>query len=160
MKVDAEIIEALNDVLTAELTAINQYFIHSKMCADWEYQRLAKTFREESMEEMQHAEKVIDRILYLDGIPNMQRYFAIKVGETVEEMHEVDLVIEKEHVDRLNKAISLCRDHTDNGSRTLLEGILADTEGAVDWIEAQQDQIRQMGIKNYLAQQVKDAGAA
>lgn len=155
MKVDAAIIEALNDVLTAELTAINQYFIHSKMCADWELQRLAKTFHAESIEEMQHADKVIDRILYLDGIPNMQRYYNVMVGETVQEMHEVDLKLEVSHVERLNKAITLCREHGDNGSRVLLEEILADTEGAVDWNEAQLDQIEQMGLQNYLAQQVK-----
>ena len=155
MKVDAAIIEALNDVLTAELTAINQYFIHYKMCADWNYDRLAKAFRDESMEEMQHADKVIDRILYLDGLPNMQRYGNVLVGENVKEMHEVDLQIEKTHVDRLNKAIVLCREKDDNGSRMLLEVILRDTEEAVDWIEAEQDQIAQMGIENYLAQQVK-----
>lgn len=155
MKVDAAIIEALNDVLTAELTAINQYFIHYKMCADWNYERLAKAFRDESMEEMQHADKVIDRILYLDGLPNMQRYGNVLVGEHVREMHDVDLQIEKTHVDRLNKAIVLCREHEDNGSRMLLEEILRDTEEAVDWIEAELDQIEQMGIENYLAQQVK-----
>ena len=155
MKVDAAIIEALNDVLTAESTAINQYFSHYKMCADWNYDRLAKAFRDESMEEMQHADKVIDRILYLDGLPNMQRYGNVLVGENVKEMHEVDLQIEKTHVDRLNKAIVLCREMDDNGSRMLLEEILRDTEEAVDWIEAEQDQIAQMGIENYLAQQVK-----
>ena len=158
MKVDSAGLDALNSVLTAELTAINQYFIHYKMCADWDYQRLADAFRKESLEEMQHADKVIDRVLYLDGIPNMQRYNAIRVGETVKEMHEVDLIIEVEHVDRLNKAIALCREHGDNGSRLLLEEILADTEEAVDWIEGQQDQIKQMGYENYLAQQVKMAG--
>ena len=141
MKVDAAILEALNEVLTAELTAINQYFIHSRMCGDWEYERLAKVFYEESLEEMKHA--------------NMQRYFNVLVGESVEEMHELDLKIETEHVDRLNKAILLCREHGDNGSRLVLEEILHDTEEAVDWIESQQDQIRQMGIENYLAQQVK-----
>ena len=158
MKVDASIIEALNDVLTAELTAINQYFIHAKMCADWEYERLAKKLYDESIDEMKHADKVIERILYLDGLPNMQRYFNVLVGENVEEMHEVDLKIEVAHVDRLNKAIALCREHGDNGSRVLLEEILEDTEEAVDWIEAQQDQIKQMGLENYLSQQVKKSG--
>ena len=156
MKVDAEIVEALNDVLTAELTAINQYFIHSKMCANWELKRLAKYFYDESIEEMQHADKVIDRILYLDGIPNMQRYFNVLVGENVKEMHEVDLKIEKAHVERLNKAIALCRENGDNGSRVILEEILTDTEHAVDWNEAQLDQIEKMGIENYLAQQIRE----
>ena len=158
MKVDAAIVEALNDVLTAELTAINQYFIHHKMCANWEYQRLAKLFYDESMEEMQHADKVIDRILYLDGVPNMQRYYNVRVGESVPEMHEVDLELERTHVDRLNKAIALCREHGDNGSRLMLEEILADTEEAVDWNEAQLDQIEKMGIENYLAQQIRPEG--
>jgi bacterioferritin len=158
MKVDAAIVEALNDVLTAELTAINQYFIHHKMCANWEYQRLAKLFYDESMEEMQHADKVIDRILYLDGVPNMQRYYNVRVGESVPEMHEVDLDLERTHVDRLNKAIVLCREHGDNGSRLMLEEILADTEEAVDWNEAQLDQIEKMGIENYLAQQIRPEG--
>jgi len=157
MKGDKDIIEALNDCLTAELTAINQYFIHSRMCADWEYQVLAKYFYDESIEEMKHADSLIERILYLDGIPNMQRYFSVKVGENVPEMHEVDLVLEKTHVDRLNNAIALTRERGDNGSRVLLEQILTDTEEAVDWIEAQQEQIEQMGLQNYLAQQVKGA---
>ena len=158
MKVDAAIVEALNDVLTAELTAINQYFIHHKMCANWEYQRLAKLFYDESMEEMQHADKVIDRILYLDGVPNMQRYFNVLVGENVKEMHEVDLKLETTHVERLNKAIVLCREHGDNGSRLMLEEILADTEEAVDWNEAQLEQIETMGIENYLSQQIRPEG--
>jgi len=155
MKVDAQIIEALNDVLTAELTAINQYFIHAKMCANWEFQRLAKIFHAESIEEMQHADKMIDRILYLDGVPNMQRYYNVMVGETVPEMHEVDLKLEETHVERLNKAIILCREKGDNGSRIILEEILRDTEDAVDWNEAQIDQIEKMGLENYLAQQIK-----
>ena len=157
MKVDAEIVEALNEVLTAELTAINQYFIHAKMCANWDYQRLAKALHDESIDEMKHADKMIDRILYLDGIPNMQRYGNVLVGENVKEMHELDLQIEKTHVDRLNRAIELCRSKDDNGSRMVLEEILEDTEEAVDWIEAQLDQIAQMGIENYLAQQVRSA---
>lgn len=157
MNGDQDVIEALNDCLTAELTAINQYFIHSRMCGNWGYQRLAKYFYDESIEEMKHADLLIERVLYLDGIPNMQRYYSIKVGETVPEMHEVDLEIEMAHVERLNTAIRLTRDKGDNGSRVLLEKILADTEDAVDWIEAQQDQIEQMGLQNYLSQQVKDA---
>ena len=155
MQGDPEIIEALNEVLTAELTAINQYYVHYKMCANWGYERLAHKKREESMDEMRDADKVIDRILYLDGLPNMQRYGNVLVGEHVKEMHEVDLQIEKTHVDRLNKAVALCREKGDNGSRMILEQILHDTEEAVDWIEAELEQIEQMGIENYLAQQVK-----
>src|SRR5690606_1184526 len=105
MKGDADVIEALNSVLTAELTAINQYFIHYKMCEDWGYQKLAKKKREESIEEMQHAEKVIARILFLDGIPNMQRLSPVRVGETAVEQHEVDLALELDAVTRLNAGI-------------------------------------------------------
>ena len=154
MKVDAEIIEALNDVLTAELTAINQYFIHSKMCADWEYQRLAKTFREESMEEMQHAEKVIDRILYLDGIPNMQRYFPVKVGEDAVEQHRLDLEVEYDAVKRLNAGIELCRKMSDNTTRQLLETILEQEEEGIDWLEAQLHIVETIGKERYLAEQL------
>lgn len=157
MKVDAVIIEALNEVLTAELTAINQYFIHHKMCENWEYKRLSKYFHDESMEEMRHADKVIERVLYLDGVPNMQRYANVLVGETVEEMHRVDLKIESEHVERLNRAIELCREKGDNGSRVMLEEILVDTEEAVDWNEAQLEQIENMGIENYLAEQMRES---
>jgi len=154
MKGDPQVIEALNDCLTAELTAINQYFVHAKMCANWGFDRLAKTFHAESIEEMKHADAIIDRILYLDGVPNMQRYNPVMVGETVPEMHEVDLKIEVAHAERLNKAIALCTEKGDHGSRTLLEPILKDTEDAVDWNEAQLGQIESMGVENYLSQQL------
>ncbi len=137
MKGNPDVIEALNEVLTAELTAINQYFIHAKMCENWGYQRLAKKKREESIEEMHHADKVLERVLYLDGTPNMQRLFPVGVGEDPIEQHRLDLALEVDAVERLNKAIALCRDKADNGSRELLEGILLNEEEGLDWLEAQ-----------------------
>ena len=154
MKGDAEVIEVLNEVLCAELTAINQYFIHAMMCDTWRFARLAKHMREESIGEMKHAEEVIDRILYLDGVPNMQKYMRVTVGKNVAEMHQFDLDLEKDAVGRLNPGIELCRAKGDNGSRLLLEKILHDEEGHVDWLEAQLLQIQTMGIQNYLAQQI------
>ncbi len=156
MKGDPNIIDFLNEVLTAELTAINQYFIHYKMCANWGYERLAESKKKESIEEMHDADKVIDRILFLDGIPNMQRLFPVTVGETVHEMHQLDLKLEQGAVARLNKGIALARDAGDNGTRHLLEEILTGEEHAIDHLEGQLDQISQMGIENYLAEQIKD----
>ncbi|MCB9588206.1 MAG: bacterioferritin [Polyangiaceae bacterium] len=154
MKGDSEIIDALNEVLTSELTAINQYFIHFRMCEDWGYQKLAEKKRSESIEEMKHADKVIARILFLDGVPNMQRYFPVKVGEEPIEMHKVDVELEYEAVKRLNKAISLCRDKHDNGTRELLEGILLEEEEGIDWLEAQLHQVEEIGRERYLAEQI------
>lgn len=156
MKGDSEVIEILNGVLSAELTGINQYFIHAMMCANWRYKRLAEHTRKESIEEMQHAQQMIERILYLDGTPNMQRYLKVNVGSTVPEQHEFDLQLEKEAVARLNKGVELCRVKEDNGSRALLEKLLRDEEEHVDWLEAQLQQIRDMGVQNYLAQQVEE----
>jgi len=155
-KGDPQIIEALNDILTAELTAINQYFIHYKMCENWGYARLAKKKYDESIEEMKHADDLIERILYLDGIPNMQRLNAVRVGETAVEQHRLDLELERAAVKRLNDAIALARDKGDNGTRELLEEKLRDEEEAVDWLEAQFQQIEDMGLENYLAQQIRD----
>ncbi len=156
VKGNSAIIEALNEVLTAELTAINQYFIHHKMCEDWGYERLAKKKREESVEEMQHANSVIGRILYLEGIPNMQRLSPIRIGENAAEQHKLDLAVEADAVDRLNKAIALCREKRDNGTRELLEGILVDEEESVDWLEAQLHIIEEIGKEQYLAEQIHD----
>ncbi len=155
MKGDDKVIDLLNDVLTGELTAINQYFIHAMMCANWRYQRLADHSREESIEEMKHAQALIERILYLDGAPNMQKYMKINVGQNVPEQHEFDLALEKDAVDRLNKGLELCRAKGDNGSRLLLETILHDEEEHIDWLEAQLQQIKTLGIDNYLAQQIR-----
>jgi bacterioferritin len=156
MKGDAEVIEVLNAVLSAELTGINQYFIHAMMCANWRYKKLAEHTRKESIEEMQHAQEVIERILYFDGVPNMQRYLKVNVGQTVPEQHEFDLALEKEAVARLNNGVELCRTKGDNGSRALLEKLLRDEEEHVDWLEAQLQQIKDMGVQNYLAQQIEE----
>ncbi len=155
MQGDPQVIEVLNDVLCAELTGINQYFIHAMMCANWHYKRLAEHTRKESIEEMQHAQTVIERVLYLEGVPNMQKYMRINVGATVHEQHQFDLALEKEAVTRLNAGVELCRSKGDNGSRALLEKILVDEEEHVDWLEAQLQQIKDIGIENYLAQQIE-----
>ena len=156
MKGHPEVIQILNACLTAELTAINQYSIHGKMCANWGYSRLAKHAHDESMEEMRHADALIERILFLQGVPNMQRLNAVRVGETVAEQHELDLAMEIENVKRANEGIELCVKHGDNGSRVLLDSVLKDEEESVDWLESRIEQIEQMGFQNYLAQQVRE----
>jgi len=154
MKADPEVLELLNEVLTAELTAINQYFIHAKMTHNWGYSKLAEHMRHESIDEMKDADKVIERILYFDGVPNMQRLNPVRVGEHVKEMHELDLAVEADAIDRLNRAIARCREVGDNGSRVLLEEILAGEEEHYDDLAGRLERIEQMGIENYLATQV------
>lgn len=151
--VDQTIINALNDVLTAELTAINQYFVHAEMCNDWGYDVLYKKIRAESIDEMRHAESLIERILFLRGVPNVQKLGRIRIGESVAEQLKLDVELEYEAIPRLNKGIELCLAAGDNGTRQLLDGILAAEEAHIDWLESQLDQIEQMGIQNYLAQQ-------
>ena len=156
MKGDAKVIEFLNQVLKAELTAINQYFLHAEMCENWGYERLAKLIRKESIEEMVHAEKLIERILYLDGTPNMSDYFKINIGQTVEQQYKNDLQLEYDAVKRLNEGVQLCLAANDGGSRELAEKILSDEEHHIDWLEAQLHAIGEMGYQNYLAQQLKE----
>ena len=156
MKGDPEVIEILNEVLTAELTAINQYYIHYKMLENWGYMKLAARAKAESMEEMMHADKMIERILYLDGVPNMQRLNPVRVGETVPEQHQVDLALEKDAVERLNRGVALCRDKGDNGSRAMLEAILVEEEEAVDWLEARLAMIEKLGEAAYLAEHIHE----
>jgi bacterioferritin len=156
MKGDKDVIQVLQDVLCAELTAINQYFIHARMCENWRYKRLAAQLMKESIGEMKHAEMVIDRILYFDGPPNMQKYMKINVGATVPEQHKFDLAVELDAVARLNKGIELCRSIGDNGTRALLEDILKSEEEHIDWLEAQLHQIEEIGVQNYLAQQIDE----
>lgn len=155
MKGHDEVIAVLNEVLCAELTGINQYFIHAMMNANWGYKKLAEHSRHESIDEMKHAQEVIERILYLDGVPNMQKYMKINVGQNVQEQHQFDLELEKAAVERLNKGIALCVDKGDNGTRALFEKILVEEEHHVDWLEAQLHQIREIGLQNYLAQQLE-----
>ena len=156
MKGDPTVIEMLNELLTAELTVINQYFIHSKMCDNWGYERLAAKVREESIDEMRDAETLIDRILYLDGVPNLQRLNHVGVGETVPEQFELDLEQERAAVERYNRGVALAVEKSDNGTREILEGILRGEEDHLDWLESQQELIRQVGLENYLAQQFRE----
>jgi bacterioferritin len=156
MKGNDDVIELLNEVLTAELTAINQYFVDAKMMDNWGYERLAKQFRDESIDEMKDADVLIERILYLDGMPNLQRLSTLHVGETVPEKLQAALDLEKEAIERLNRGIALCTDRGDNGSRELLEHILEGEEEHADWLETQLELIRQVGDAHYLAQQIHD----
>ncbi len=154
MKGNDEVITVLNEVLTSELTAINQYFIHSKMCDDWGFQKLAAKKREESIEEMKHADIIIARILFLEGVPNMQRYFPVKVGEDAIEQHRLDLEVEYDAVKRLNAGIATCVEKRDNGTRELLEMILQEEEEGIDWLEAQLHLVEMIGKERYLAEQM------
>ena len=151
MKGNTEVIDLLNAVLTSEFVAINQYFIHHKMCDNWGYERLSKKKREESIEEMKHADIVIERILFLDGIPNMQRLNPVKVGEDPIEQHRLDLDLELDAAKRLNDAIKQCTDAGDNGTRELLEHILEEEEESIDWHETQLSLVKDLGNQHYLA---------
>jgi bacterioferritin len=154
MQRDPAITELLNEVLTAELTSVNQYFVDYKMLDNWGYEPLAKHYREESIDEMKDADELIGRILYLDGIPNMQRLNPVAVGETVHEQLQLDLELERSAIERYNRGIALAVAKGDNGTRELLARNLTGEEAHVDWIEAQQHLISVMGIENYLAQQI------
>jgi len=156
MRGDAEVIELLNEVLTAELTAINQYFIHAKMMKNFGYKRLAKQKWDESIEEMKHADEVIERILFLDGVPNMQRLFPVRVGEEPVEMHKIDLELELAARERLTRGIVLCSQKNDHGTRHLFEKILENEEEAIDWLETQLHLIQELGRENYLTEQMHD----
>jgi bacterioferritin len=156
MKGNEEVIAVLQDVLCAELTAINQYFIHARMCENWGYKRLAAYIRKESVEEMHHAQEIIDRILYFDGAPNMQKYMKINVGKTVPDQFRNDLEVEHQAVPRLNRGIEIAREKGDNGTRALLEHILKEEEEHVDWLEAQLGIVKEVGVENYLAQQMDE----
>jgi bacterioferritin len=155
MKGNDEVIAVLQDVLCAELTAINQYFIHARMCTNWGYKRLAELIRKESIEEMHHAQEMIDRILYFDGVPNM-KYMKINVGASVPEQFQFDLDLEYQAVTRLNRGVEVARAQGDNGTRALLEHILGEEEEHVDWLEAQVGLVKELGADNYLAQQLRD----
>jgi len=150
----ARVIELLNEVLTAELTAVNQYFIHAKMCDNWGYERLGKHHRDESIGEMKDADELIERILYLEGVPNLQRLGTVMVGETVPEQLNLDLQNERDAIDRLNRGIALCVEEGDNGSRDLLEDILEGEEEHADWLESQLHLLAELGEAHYLAQQI------
>ncbi len=153
MKGDSRIIGRLNDRLAEELTAINQYMVHSEMCANWGYERLHEAIEKRAVEEMRHAEKLIERILFLEGTPVVSKLNEIRIGETVQKQHENDLVAERDAIRAYNEDIALAAEVGDHGTRELLISILKDEEEHLDWIEVQLDQIGQMGPQNYLARQ-------
>ena len=155
MKGNDEVLTLLNNLLTNELTAINQYFVHAKMCENWGFERLAHKIREESIDEMRHADQVISRILFLEGVPNLQRYHKLRVGETVKEQLESDLQLEYAAIAFLNQGIEAARKAGDNTTEDLFTRILVAEERHTDWIETQLELIRQVGEQNYLAQQMK-----
>ena len=156
MRGNPDVIAKLNEALQEELTAINQYFVHAEMCDNWGFDRLHDAIRKESISEMKHAEELIERVLFLEGIPNVQRLGKINIGENVPEILKLDLALEMDALPRLNKGIETCREAGDNNSRHLLEEILEDEEEHVDWIEAQLALIEQVGPQHYLAQQIRE----
>ncbi len=154
MKGHPEVIDALNRALTVELTAINQYFCQAKMCKNWGFLKLADKHYHESLGEMKHAEKIIDRVLFLEGVPEIARYDVIRVGTDVKEQFENDLKLEMGGVQHYNHAIELCTRLKDNGTRELLEPILTESEEHVDWLETQLGLIAAVGLQNYLTEQM------
>ncbi|ACY16917.1 bacterioferritin [Haliangium ochraceum] len=156
MKGSDKIIDLLNEVLTGELTAVNQYWMHARLCENWGYERLWKKIREESIDEMKHADQLVARILYLDGMPNLQRLGKVNVGETVKEQFTLDLEVEKEAMARLKAGIPLCWEEADTGSRELLEHILVSEEEHIDWLETQLSLMEQLGEELYLSQQMRE----
>ena len=156
MKGNDKIIGMLNEMLSDELTAVNQYMVHSEMCDNWGYERLHKAMEKRAIDEMKHAEKLIARILFLEGTPDVSTYGKITIGPDVQRQIANDLKAESGGVKGYNKAVKLAQESGDNGTRELLESILKDEEAHLDWLEAQNDQISQMGIQNYLAEHIKD----
>jgi bacterioferritin len=155
MKGNEEVLTLLNQLLTNELTAINQYFLHAKMCENWGYDRLAAKVREESIDEMRHADVVISRILFLEGVPNLQRYHKLRIGETVKEQFESDVQLEYAAIAFLQQAIKASRDVGDHATEELMTKILVSEEAHTDWLETQLELIKQVGEQNYLSQQIK-----
>ena len=156
MKAKEGVLDRLNDILTVELTAINQYFIHAEMCKNWGFQRIYSRFRQSSLEEMQDAQHLISHILYLEGVPNLQRLNQLMVGESVQEDLELNLDAEKGAVDVLTEAITHCASVGDYTTRSILEGMVRSEEEHVDWIETQIETINVVGVDLYLNQQIRD----
>ena len=150
------ILEFLNEALTAELTAINQYFAHSKLCENWGWKRLAHKYREESFEEMRDAEHLIDRILLLDGMPNLQRLGSVRIGETVREQLDLDRELEVAAIDRYRRGVALAVDEGDPGTRELLERLVIGEESHLDWIDTQLTMIDDIGIELYTQSQIRE----
>ncbi len=159
MKGDEKVIEALNELLADELTAINQYMVHSEMCDNWGYERLHAAIERRAIEEMRHAERHIARILFLDGQPLVSRLNPIRLGPDVAKQFENDRDAEAGAIGAYNAAVKLCVEKGDNGTREMLEAILKDEESHMDWLEAQLDQIRQIGVARYLEAQIRKDGA-
>jgi len=156
MKGKPKVIEILNEALKEELTAINQYFLHGEMCENWHYNKLGDYIRKQSIDEMKHAEALIERILFLDGIPNLTELLKLTVGKNVEEQLESDLNLEINAVEMYNRAVRISSEEGDNASRELFERLLKNEEEHVDWLEAQIHQIKEMGYERYLSQQVRE----
>ena len=154
MKCSPKIISALNEILCSELTAINQYFLHSRMCQNWGYNKLAEKIYAESIDEMKHAKEITDRILYLDGIPNLQKLDKLNIGTNVKEQITSDYNMEIVAIKRFQKAIELCYEEKDHGTRKLLEEMLASEEEHLDWLESQLHIIKEIGYANYLSEQI------
>jgi len=154
MKGIPEVIDLLNEVLTGELTAINQYFLHAKMCANWGYLKIAEKVEKESIDEMKHASELTDRILFLDGMPNLQKLGKLNVGETVKEQYLSDIKLEEQAISLLRPGIDLCYQKGDHTSRLLLEKILKEEEQHFDWLETQLAIIENVGLENYLSEQL------
>ena len=154
MKGNDQVIETLNALLADELAAINQYMVHSEMCADWGYERLHEAIEKRAIDEMKHAEQLIGRVLFLDGMPIVSELSPISIGSDVEAQLKSDLGAELGAVKAYNEGIRLAVDAGDNGTRDLFDSILKDEEDHIDWLEAQLDQIKQIGIQNYLVEQI------
>lgn len=155
MKAKQGVIELLNKVLTADLTAINQYFVHAKMCSNWGYDRLHHTVRERSIDEMKDADELIAHILYLEGVPNVQRMNTVQIGETVPEQLKLDLKAEQEMLSLLSEGVMHCTKVGDFTTRHMFEDMAKDVDTHIDWIETQMETIKQVGLENYLAEQIK-----
>lgn len=156
MQGNPKVIAQLNEALKEELTAINQYFLHAEMCENWHYEKLGEYIKKQSIDEMKHAEALIERILFLDGTPNLTELLKLSVGHTVKDQIASDLKLEVAAVAMYNRAVELARTEGDNASRELFERLLKDEEEHVDWLEAQVHQIKEMGYERYLAQQIRD----
>lgn len=157
MKGSPEVISMLNELLQGELAAINQYFLHASLCKKWGYMRLYKTIYDESIEEMKHAEQLIDRILFLESSPTVNAAVKITIGKNVKEIFENDLALEKEGLPDLRKAVTLCFEKADTGTRELIEHILVAAEEHIQWLESQVFVLQQVGYENYCAQQIQPA---
>jgi bacterioferritin len=159
MKAKEGVIDLLNKLLTANLTAINQYYVHAKMCENWGYERLCHKVRERSLDEMKDADQLIEHILYLEGVPNMQRLGTVNVGETVPEQFKADLKSEQEMLKILSDGVAHCTKVGDYTTRHMLEDMAKDVDGHIDWIETQQELIKQVGLENYLSEQITKEGS-